>query len=283
MLLGEAMDDTASDLDELVARADPDRYVSALFAPRQLRRGLIALYAFDHEVARIAEIVHEPMVGHIRLAWWREQIDAIYAGGAVHTPVAHALGETVREHTLRREFFDAYLDGRARDLEEAPFEDEPAMKRYALTVSSGVMQLAARVLGADGRADEAARHAGVAVAYAGHVSALAARARWRHCRLPTQWLQEAGLSIEDVFVGQATPALKGVVVRLAGAAQAALDKLRGQAFPMSATPALAAATLVRGGIRRARSPDFDPFHAARPLPQWQRVARIGLANLTWRI
>ncbi len=277
------MDDTASELDDLVARVDPDRYVAALFAPAERRRGLIALYAFDHEVARIAEVVHEPMVGHIRLAWWRQQIDAIYSGGALHAPTARALAETVRAHGLPRELLDRYVDARACDVEGAPFDDEGTLERHALAVSAGMAQLAARVLGAEARADDAARYAGIALAYAGHLDALARDAQRRHCRLPIQWLREAGLGAEDVFAGRMTPALKGVLVRMAGAAQAALGKLRAHAFPMSATPALAAATLSRVSIRRVRGPNFDPFRAAQPMAQWQRVARIALANLTWRI
>ena len=55
--------------------ADPDRYFSALFAPAPARPLLLALYAFNHEVARVAETVREPMLGAIRLEWWRETVE----------------------------------------------------------------------------------------------------------------------------------------------------------------------------------------------------------------
>jgi phytoene/squalene synthetase len=277
------MSDTPADLDDLVARADPDRYVAALFAPAAARRGLIALYAFDHEVGRIAEIVREPMVGHIRLAWWRQQMDAIYAGETVHAPVVRALAEAVKAHGLPRDFFDRYLDARARDFEAEAFEDEAAMAAHAEAVSAGVVRLAARVLGADGQADGAALQAGVAMAYARHAAGLAADARLRHCRLPMTWLREAGLGAEDVFAAQATPALTAVVLRLAKAGEGALGKLAGGRFPTRATPALSPATMARPYLRAVRSPNFDPFRAAPPTPQWLRVARIAFATLTWRI
>ena len=62
----------ASRLAQSVRAADPDRYFSALFAPAALRPLLLALYAFNHETARIAETAREPMLGAIRLEWWRE-------------------------------------------------------------------------------------------------------------------------------------------------------------------------------------------------------------------
>lgn len=151
-------------LDDLIARVDPDRYVAALFAPRDRRGSLMALYAFDHEVSRIAWIVHEPMVGHIRLGWWREQVDTIYGGGVVLAPVAKALADVVRAHGLPREALEAYLDARGYDFDEAAFEDEAALERYGLAVSGQIMRLGALVLGGGGEA--AAEEAGIAFACA---------------------------------------------------------------------------------------------------------------------
>ena len=151
-------------LDDLIARVEPDRYVAAFFAPRGKRSALMALYAFDHEVARIAAIVHEPMVGHIRLGWWREQVGAIYGGGVVLAPVALALADVVRAYGLPREIFDAYLDARGYDFDEAAFADAAALERYAIAGAGGIMRLGALVLGGGGEA--AAEQAGIAFACA---------------------------------------------------------------------------------------------------------------------
>src|SRR5690348_18231630 len=58
-------------LDE-VRTADRDRFLSALFAPEPQRSGLLALLAFDHELARTRHVTREPMLARIRLEWWRE-------------------------------------------------------------------------------------------------------------------------------------------------------------------------------------------------------------------
>ena len=57
---------------KIVCGHDPDRYLCDLFAKPKAREGLFALHAFNHEVAKIRELVSEPMLGHIRLQWWRE-------------------------------------------------------------------------------------------------------------------------------------------------------------------------------------------------------------------
>ena len=64
----------------LARAADYDRYLSAVFAPAARREALFALIAFNHEIARIPEAVSEPMLGRIRLQWWREVLDAVHAG-----------------------------------------------------------------------------------------------------------------------------------------------------------------------------------------------------------
>lgn len=53
-------------------RLDPDRWLTTLFAPDASRPGLFALYAFNAEIARARESVSQPMIGQIRLQWWRE-------------------------------------------------------------------------------------------------------------------------------------------------------------------------------------------------------------------
>ena len=60
------MPDAFGHCEQLVRAADKDRYLAALFAPAQRRGGLFALYAFNVEVARVRELVHNPPAGEIR-------------------------------------------------------------------------------------------------------------------------------------------------------------------------------------------------------------------------
>ena len=63
-----------------VRRRDHDRFLTALLAPANRRAALFALYAFNAEIARVREAVSEPMLGQIRLQWWRETIEALARG-----------------------------------------------------------------------------------------------------------------------------------------------------------------------------------------------------------
>src|SRR6476661_6084406 len=75
-----ARTDRLSPVAALVRHHDRDRFQTVLFAPAARREALFALYAFNYEIARVRESVTEPMLGQIRLQWWREAVDAGYAG-----------------------------------------------------------------------------------------------------------------------------------------------------------------------------------------------------------
>ena len=84
---------------------DYDRYFATLFCPTECRLPLLALYAFNIEIATIRETVSEPLIGHMRLQWWRDTIGAVYDGQPPGHPVATALADAVTSFELTRELF----------------------------------------------------------------------------------------------------------------------------------------------------------------------------------
>src|SRR5690242_6182310 len=113
--------DGLSPLASLVRRHDRDRFQTVLFAPPRRREALFALYAFNYEVARVREAVREPMLGRIRLQWWREAVGSAFAGGAVRRhDVAEGLSAAIRAHCPARSRFDRLIDARESDLDPAP-------------------------------------------------------------------------------------------------------------------------------------------------------------------
>ncbi len=151
----------------MVRKADPDRYFSALFAPAAKRPFLFALYAFNVELARVAASVREPMMGEIRLAWWRETLEGARAGKPRTHDVARALAETCADVELPAALFDTMVDARAFDFLEGTFTDPESRDAYLDATSVNLMRLAARVLGAGDRFDDLAREAGLAYGLAG--------------------------------------------------------------------------------------------------------------------
>ena len=143
----------------LARAADYDRYLSALFAPAARREALFALIAFNHEIARIPEAVSEPMLGRIRLQWWRETLEAIHDGKpARRHEVALPLADAIHAWGLDRGAFERLLDGREADLEPDAPPDLAGLERYAAATGGALTALmlqacgVGRRVGAGGRA-----------------------------------------------------------------------------------------------------------------------------------
>ncbi len=103
---------------DLVRSADRDRFLAALFAPEPARTDLLALLAFDHELARTRLVTREPMLARIRLEWWREAV-AEAAGTAKPRaqPIVESLSEMVRRRGLAPERLLALIDAREEEIE----------------------------------------------------------------------------------------------------------------------------------------------------------------------
>jgi phytoene synthase len=110
------MDETAVELcAETVRRFDRPRYLTSLFAPRAARPALWAIYALGVELARAREM-REEIAREIRLQWWRDRIEAIFAGAPQEPPTARALADAVREHSLARGRFDALIEAEGEEF-----------------------------------------------------------------------------------------------------------------------------------------------------------------------
>lgn len=267
----------------LVERHDRDRYLSCLFAPEAEREQLFALYAFNHEVAKTAEVVSEPMLGRIRLQWWRESLEGIYAGSPRQHEVVEPLACSVEAKGLPRSLLEKVIDAREFDLEAEPPEDLDALRAYAEGTSTALLRLALLVLEAEDEASrEAIEHLGPAWAYLGLLRALPLHARQKRSYLPSDLCADAGVDLQEVFELRSSPALRRVTGVLMDAAGQNLAAARRPARDVSrkALPALLLARLADLYLKRLRKAGGDPFAAAAQAPAPGRVWRLAWGN--WR-
>jgi phytoene synthase len=185
----------------IVREADRDRYLSVLFAPEEKRPALFALYAFNVEIARVRDLVHEPLPGEIRLQWWRDAIlgDTPAAGH----PVAEALIRTIRAYELPPASFDNMIEARLFDLYDDPMPSRNDLEGYCGETASALIQLAALVLDRDAAlaTAEIAGHAGCAQAIAGLLRSLPIHLSRGQCYVPRDILSAAGTTPE-AFVAE---------------------------------------------------------------------------------
>lgn len=148
-----------ADLDALIQRVDPDRWLSSRFiAEPQARADAVAVYAFDYELARAPKVATNPLIGEIRLTWWREVLDEAFGAGTVRKhPTAEALAGAISRHGLERSPLEAMIDARYRELDAKPLELDEALD-WARDTGGASAVAVARIL--DPKADAARARAG---------------------------------------------------------------------------------------------------------------------------
>jgi phytoene synthase len=86
--------------DDLKSR-DRERWLSVLWAPAAARQALVALHAYDLEQQRVVADARDPLLAEIRLAWWREQLEALSMGRAPPPqPLLQALAVDARARAV---------------------------------------------------------------------------------------------------------------------------------------------------------------------------------------
>lgn len=205
---------------ERVARAGTSFYWAMRLLPAARRNAMFAVYAFCREVDDIADEPGELAEKRARLAAWRKEIDALYAGRPTH-PIAAALLAPVREYGLRREDFLAVIDGMEMDAaEEIRAPSLEALDLYCDRVASAVGRLSVRIFGdASAAADRVAGALGRALQLTNILRDLAEDGARGRLYLPRELLERHGVPCEDPAAALRHPRLGAVCEDLAALAR----------------------------------------------------------------
>jgi phytoene synthase len=268
----------------LVKLRDRDRYWSVLFAPASERHGLLALYAFNTELSHIVRSVNEPMVGQIRLQWWRDAIDLAAPGTKTGNPVADALATVILEDNLPKARFIELVDARTPELLGDPPANIQALKTALQATEGAVFELAARILShgsnAGGNGDEAAgraaSHAGLAYGLTQALRTVPFQLSRRKLLLPPSYFESRGVNLAALYGGKANASFGAALADLRGAANRALHQFRALVPELDpgVWPAFLPLTLVKPYLKAMAAPSFDPLHSAVSLNPVRKFWRI---------
>ncbi len=155
---------------DIVLKGDPDRFAAAMAAPVEARRVLFPLYAFNVEVSRAPWVTSEPMIGEMRLQWWRDALEEMAEGRVVRRhEVTAPMAEVMDAEGAAA--LDAVVEVRRWDLYTDPFADEMHFNRY-IGAGGTLMWTAARLLGATADTAEPIAGLGRAAALARYLQAV---------------------------------------------------------------------------------------------------------------
>ncbi|MFB9240444.1 presqualene diphosphate synthase HpnD [Massilia antarctica] len=174
-------------------------YYSFLFLPPERRRAITALYAFCREVDDTVDECTDQSIARIKLAWWRSELSAMYAGAPTH-PVTQALQPHLTVYNLQEQHMQAIVDGMEMDLDQTRYLDFRAMKRYCWHVASVVGILSASIFGVTNpKTLEYAEQLGLAFQLTNIIRDVGEDARKGRIYLPVNELQQFGVTAADLL------------------------------------------------------------------------------------
>jgi phytoene synthase len=174
---------------------DFDRYLACLLVPDDKRGPLAALYAFSAELARVRDLIREPLPGEVRLQYWRDLVEGQPHGDVQANPLAAGIVHAIRDHKLPRTALAAMTEARIFDLYDDPMPDRAAFEGYAGETSSALLQLGTLILDPvnSATAAETSGHAGIAQLVAGCLLLLPLHRSRHQVYVPADILSAVGL------------------------------------------------------------------------------------------
>jgi 15-cis-phytoene synthase len=271
---------------QALQETDRDRYLASLLTPADRRPAIVALYAYNAELARVRDVVREPLPGEVRLQYWRDLLEGSAHGETAANPVAAELLRAVQAWRLPVAPLVAMADARIFDLYDDPMETTAMFEGYAGETAAALIQLAALVLdteAAEGVA-EIAGHAGVALAVAGAILLMPIHRARGQVYLPTQILASVGLDRETFLAPAGDDRMGAAIQALAGFGLDHLRKARAAGrIPKSLLSAFLPVTLAEPVLKRAISMGAGCLESDIRPPQWRRQLAMMRLLLTGRL
>lgn len=254
-------------------RVDPDRTLCLLFAEPDRRRELAALVLLHHELARVAEIVRQPLTGLIRLRFWRDRLALAASGERPDLPIVRALATALRDGRLPLAELEELIEAREKELDHLFAPDDgrtgppptiAAVEAHLRATSGGLARAMGRVLEAPAAELAAAQEAGTAYGLVGIVRAALFEAR-RESRLPTRSLVDlSGTRPEELTAATGRERVRAVTEELLQRAAGAIAAARSVGRPgaRARLAPLLLATVAEAQLRRLQRAGSDPLRAA---------------------
>ncbi|TPI31519.1 phytoene/squalene synthase family protein [Mesorhizobium sp. B3-1-6] len=258
---------------DAVRAADHDRYLSALYAPADRRDMLLALYAFNAEIAGVRDRIHEPLPGEVRLQWWR---DVIATDGPEETghPIADALKAAIVGNHLPKSAFDNMLEARIFDLYDDPMPSRTDLEGYCGETAAALIQLAAMALDpvVAPRFAELAGRAGCAQAITGLLLLLPLHRRRGQCFVPADILAAAGTTPEEFVKGEGGAGAERAVAAMIALAREHLSAFEkgAPALPVALRPAFLPLALTRAYLDKMEKAGGSPLGSTTTLSTLRR-------------
>src|SRR4051794_28077902 len=250
--------------------------VVSFLLPRRLHQDFYNVYAYCRWSDDLADEIGDTAESLRLLAWWRSELDEMYAGRARH-PVFAALGPTVKKYEIPRAPFADLLDAFVQDQTVTRYRNWEELFGYCRNSANPVGRL---VLYLGGYRDEGRQRLSDATC-----TALQLANFWQDVTvdllkdrvyIPLEIMARHGYTVEELFARRFTPAFTAVMREIVGKAR----ELFVEGLPLSGMVdrrlAIDLDLFSRGGMRVLEKIEQQGYDVLAARPRVSKVERVGL-------
>jgi phytoene synthase len=238
-------------------------YYAFLFLTPPRRAAITAFYAFCREVDDVADEVSDPGVAATKLAWWRSEVGAAFAGNPSH-PAMRALMPHVADYGIEPRHLLAVIEGCQMDLEQSRFLDFPGLARYCDLVAGVVGEVAASIFGRTlASTVDYAHRLGLAMQLTNIVRDVGDDARRNRIYLPMNELKQFDVKAAEILERKYSDRFTALMRFQAERAHRTYDEalaLLGDDDRAPQKPGLMMANIYRALLREIESDNFAVLH-----------------------
>ncbi|KAG8887292.1 hypothetical protein FRB98_000278 [Tulasnella sp. 332] len=229
----------------------------------------------------VRDSVSKPIIGQMRMQFWRDAVKSIQENRPPHHPIAMALHKALKEFNIPAYHLKRIIDARDRDLFAPTYMSVDKVTDYAEATSSTMLYtlLSILKLSKSDTLSHAASHIGVASSFVTLLRSLPFHASKRRMIIPADLSSKNGVQEEDVFrCGGSAEGIKDAVYDFATVANnhllTAREMFKDEGVAEAAMPVFLHAVPISSYLVNLEKANFDAFDPKLQQRDWKLPPRI---------
>jgi len=260
----------------LAARHYENFHVVSFLLPRRLHQDFYNVYAFCRWADDLGDEIGDPAESLRLLSWWKQELDAMYAGRAAH-PVFVALRETAGRHDLPKEPLEDLIRAFVQDQTVTRYRNWEEVFGYCRFSANPVGRLVLCLCGyRDAERQSMSDATCTALQLANFWQDVTVDWRKGRVYLPLELLARHGCAVEDIGARRFTPGFAAAMQEAVAVAR----RLFQEGLPLARTVdrrlSIDLELFSRGGLRVLDKIERQGYDVLGQRPAISRVERAGL-------
>ena len=186
-------------------------HVVSVLLPKRLHQDFYNVYAYCRWADDLGDETGDRAESLRLLAWWREELDAMYEGRATH-PVFVALAPTVREYGIPRQPFADLIDAFVQDQTVTRYRNWEELFGYCRNSANPVGRLVLYLCGySDAQRQKLSDATCTALQLANFWQDVTVDLLKDRVYIPLEIMERHGYTVEELFAHRFTPAFREVM------------------------------------------------------------------------